>query len=83
MIPPEGVKIFALRKISYPRCTLGVNFTPILKISSGLAIIVLAGQRVRRNTKRKSLILELGHYCIVGTVKGLFTHSRPVIKWLL
>ena len=56
-----------MRKISYLRCTIDVNFTPILKL---LAIIVAYGEIQKKKKKEgKPLILVLGHYYIVGTVK--------------
>ena len=57
-----------MRKISYLRCTIDVNFTLILKL---LAIIVLAGQRVRRNTKKEKERRKATHFST-----GPLLHSR-------
>ena len=59
-----------IRKIS-PEVHIKREFHTYPENFKSLAIIVLTGQCIRSNTKdRKPLILELGHYYIVGTLKN-------------
>ena len=81
MIPPEGVKILTF-EIFLQEVHIRREFHTYPENFKSLAIIVLSGQHVRRNTKRnkerKPLILELGHYHIVGTVMN--AQSMLIVK---
>ena len=67
-----GVKIFTLEKL-IPEVHIRREFNTYLETFKSLAIIVLVGPSKEKYKKkeRKLLILELGQYYIVGTVKKI------------